>query len=98
MEQTVINSQPQNPDLTILYKNPFENIVGKGENAGNQHFGLFPQCFQLFPKEISIFLSRFFLSSANAFNLDQSKTLSFSKELAHNYRILSLALHQRTKL
>ena len=22
---------------------PFENIVGKGENAGNQHFLLFPQ-------------------------------------------------------
>ena len=23
-----------------------ENIVGKGENAGYQHFVLFPQCFQ----------------------------------------------------
>ena len=23
-----------------------ENIVGKGENAGNQHFLLFPQCFE----------------------------------------------------
>ena len=23
-----------------------ENIMGKGENAGNQHFLLFPQCFQ----------------------------------------------------
>ena len=23
-----------------------ENIVGKGEDAGNQHFLLFPQCFQ----------------------------------------------------
>ena len=23
-----------------------ENIVGKGENAGHQHFLLFPQCFQ----------------------------------------------------
>ena len=22
-----------------------ENTVGKGENAGNQHFLLFPQCF-----------------------------------------------------
>ena len=26
-----------------------ENIVGKGENAGNQHFLLFPQCFQKAP-------------------------------------------------
>ena len=23
-----------------------ENIVGKGKNAGNQHFLLFPRCFQ----------------------------------------------------
>ena len=41
------------------YNNPekesFENIVGKGENAGNQHFLLFPQCFLPFPKQISIF-------------------------------------------
>ena len=27
-------------------ENAFENIVGNGENAGNQHFLLFPQCFQ----------------------------------------------------
>ena len=26
-----------------------ENIVGKGENAGFQHFLLFPQCFQKAP-------------------------------------------------
>ena len=31
--------------LTTLRKKPYENIVGKGENAGNQHFLLFPQCF-----------------------------------------------------
>ena len=24
-----------------------ENILGKGENAGYQHFLLFPQCFQI---------------------------------------------------
>ena len=30
------------------------NIVGKGENAGNQHFLLFPQCFQIlfFPRVV----------------------------------------------
>ena len=27
-------------------KNPFENIVEKGENAGYQHFLLYPQRFQ----------------------------------------------------
>ena len=26
-----------------------ENIVGKGENAGFQHFRLFPKCFQMVP-------------------------------------------------
>ena len=26
-----------------------ENIVGKGENSGNQHFLLFQQCFQNLP-------------------------------------------------
>ena len=37
-----------------------ENIAGKGENAGNQHFLLFPQCFLPFPKQISIFWSHLF--------------------------------------
>ena len=36
-------------------KKPFENTVGR-ENAGNQHFLLFPQCFVFpFPTQISIF-------------------------------------------
>ena len=28
-----------------LREKPLENIVGKGENAGYQHFFLFPQSF-----------------------------------------------------
>ena len=39
---TSINSLPHNPDLK---KKAFENIVGKGENAGYLHFLLFPNCF-----------------------------------------------------
>ena len=31
--------------ITPRDKKAFENIVGKGENAGNQHFLLFPQVF-----------------------------------------------------
>ena len=31
--------------LKHMEKRSFENIAGKGENAGNQHFLLFPQCF-----------------------------------------------------
>ena len=34
-------------------KKPLENSVRKEENAGNQHFLLFPQCFLLFTKQIS---------------------------------------------
>ena len=41
--------------LMTLGKRPPENIVAKGENAGNQHFLLFPQCFPSFPNQISIF-------------------------------------------
>ena len=39
--------------LTTLRKKPLENIVGKGENAGNQYFLLCPQYFLLFTKQIS---------------------------------------------
>ena len=41
--------------LTTLRKKPFENIEGKGENAGDQHFLLFPHRYLLCPKQISIF-------------------------------------------
>ena len=34
--------------LTTLGKIAFENIVEKRENAGNQHFLLYPQCFLLY--------------------------------------------------
>ena len=43
-----------------LRKKPFENNVGKGQNAGNQHFLLFQQCFQYFPSQISNILTHLF--------------------------------------
>ena len=61
-------------------KKAFENIVGKGENAGNQHFLLFPQCFLPCQRKILTILASLKSSSANAFNLDKSKILSFGKE------------------
>ena len=33
-------------EVMFSVNNWVENIVGKGENAGYQHFLLFPQCFQ----------------------------------------------------
>ena len=38
-----------------------ENIVGKGENAGNQHFLLFSQCFLPSQRQISILEPHFFV-------------------------------------
>ena len=35
-------------------QDPFENIVGKGENAVYQHFLLFPQCFQPYQRQNSL--------------------------------------------
>ena len=36
--------------LTTRRDKPVENIMGKGENAGKQHFLLFPQCFLPYQK------------------------------------------------
>ena len=47
-----VNSTTQARLLTTLYKKSVENIVGKVENAVDQHFLLLPQCFLPFPKQI----------------------------------------------
>ena len=59
-------------------KKALENTWGKGGNAGNQHFLLFPQCFVLYQREI---LAMFNFSSANAFSLVTSKVLLSGKGL-----------------
>ena len=59
--------------------------MGKGENAGNQHFLLFPQCFLPFPKQILIIQPHLICHlQIYAFSLDWSKILSFGKELTLN--------------
>ena len=60
--QTCPNSQHFADDNIIVTQKlkltfgRIENIVGKGENAGNQHFLLFPQCFQKlsFPEVLEV--------------------------------------------
>ena len=69
-----------------------ENTVGKGENAGNQHFLLFPQCFLLYQRKKEIITAAFNLSSANAVNLELSKNLSFVKELIIYFCVQVLSL------
>ena len=78
MAPLLINSLPHNPDFTTLRSKPYENIVGKGQNAGDHNFLLFPQYILLIPVQTSIFEVTFILSSTNAFNLDQSEILLFS--------------------
>ena len=39
----------------IKKNNTLENIVRKEENAGNQHFLLFPLCFLPYPRKIAPF-------------------------------------------
>ena len=53
----LLYSLPQSQLLTtqIKIKKTFENIVGKGENAGNQHFLLFSHCFQPYLRQKSSF-------------------------------------------
>ena len=48
------------PTFNDLREKPSENVVGKGENAGNQHFLLFPQYFSPFPNQIAFFRSNLF--------------------------------------
>ena len=45
--------------LTHQQQAPFENIVGKGEIAGNEQFPLFPQCFLLNQIIVSSFVHIF---------------------------------------
>ena len=47
--------------FNVLYKKPFENIMGKGENAGNQHFLLFPQYFLPYQKQNHYFRNILFV-------------------------------------
>ena len=58
--------------FTTLTKRSFENVMGIGENAGNQHFSTLP-------KTNSNFTVTFILSSASAFNLYLSKNLLFGR-------------------
>ena len=62
----------------ILGKKPFENIVGKGENAGNQHFLTVFSTQSVTP---IIILTTFKVSSANTFKLDWPQILLSGKEL-----------------
>ena len=68
-----------------LRKKSFENIVGKGENAGNQHFLFFPQYFQPYPKKKKkkISIATFYVI-CKCFEFGLVQKLSFGKEQSQN--------------
>ena len=64
-----VNSLPHNLDFQRpSRKRLSKNTVGKGENADDQHFLLYPVFILLYQRE-KLFLAKFNLSSTNAFNL-----------------------------
>ena len=68
--------------LRTLRERPFENIVGKGDNSGNQHLLLSQKVF--FPvKDNFNVLRNVKLSLANAFNLDKANNVACSKSLRY---------------
>ena len=67
-----VNPSPYNPER----RKTFENILGEGENAGNQHFLLFPKCFLSFQRNILFnFMQHLVCHLQNALNHKQSKIL-----------------------
>ena len=59
----------------------FENIVGKGKNAGSQHLFLFPTMFSILSFKICMFWVSFNMSSASVLNFKSYKILSSCKVL-----------------
>ena len=64
--------------MCLQYKS-LENTVGKGENACNKQFLLFPQCFLSYLKSFLPFSSNLKLFSAYSFSLEESKICCMGK-------------------
>ena len=67
------------PSFYVLQYKSFENTVGKGEIAGNEHFLLFPQCFSICLENFQSFSLNLELSSAHSFTLEESKVCRLGK-------------------
>ena len=88
-----------NKELTIYctmptYNDPrieaFWKHCGKAENAGNQHFPLFPTIFSTQSNDNSTIWASLKLSSANSINLDNARILLSGKGLRKiSYRVSS---------
>ena len=72
-------------------KKRFENIVGKEENAGNQHCLLFPHCFLLYQRQKLSFMLHLFCS----LQMDKVKILSYGKWLKVALQILGRKFYKK---
>ena len=69
-----INPFPKKPMFSrVCSKSLFENTMEKGENASNKQFLFFPQSFLPFRITFHDFHQTLKVSSANSFNLEESK-------------------------
>ena len=94
---SVIISLLHHPNIiTSLKKKALENIVGKGENAGNQHFLLFPHCFLTYFKTEFIILTTFIFLLRSKFGPSQNfvvqRRITFCKNPTHSKLIFILVL------
>ena len=65
--------------FTCLQYKSFENTVGKGDIARDEHFFPFPTVFSILLEHFLPFSAKWKLSCANAFNLEESKTCRLGK-------------------
>ena len=68
--------------VKTMRKKTLENIVGKGENAGYQHFSFSND--DLYPSTDNTVHVAYSFWSANAFNFNKSRILQYGKEFMQN--------------
>ena len=81
-------------------KTPFENIMGKEENAGSQHFLHFLQCFLPYQRQIPSFKPQVIVCKVLKTDLSRifflgmvsDNSCDFSLQLCHLIQLLSLSL------
>ena len=91
-----ISSLPHCPDFKWPCKRiPFENVVGKEENAGYQHFLLFMQCFLPISQRVSVFELHLFcrLQMLEIWTSPKKKKMVFPKGLTHSHTMTPFDAH-----
>ena len=90
-----VNPLPHSMDFLRPYKEEglWKHYWEKEQNAGNQHFFLFPNYFLPSPSQITIFIVKFILPSGHALNFGQSKSSSWWLWIkVHTQKYIELSL------